>query len=162
MRETRTLRRDDRGVSTTVTYSLTVLITTILVAGLIYSASTTVKTEREQAAANELTVVGERLVREIVGMDALVDAGEDTTARMRVDHPRRVVGATYTVTLQPGGGDPCESTDRPCLVLVAEELDVTATMPFKTATNTSLVNTTVQGGELVVVYEDGEVAVEER
>ncbi len=139
--------RDERAVSSTVTYVLTIAITTILLSGLITAAGGLVGDQRAQATRNELGVVGERIVAELTNADHLVQAGTDPAVRLRTTHPRRIVGAPYSVELKTGGEPPCAHPQ--CLVLSTS--DVTVSVPFDNAT--AVKPGTVDGGAVVVTYD---------
>ena len=153
------LRGDERGVSTTLTYVLTIAVTTILISGLIVAAAGVVGDQRERAVRNELGVVGERLSSELASADRLVVPDADAAVRLRTTHPERVVGSDYSVALLASAPGPCARY--PCLVLNATDPDETITVPF--ATQTPVRPTSVEGGRVVVVYEpaNGTLALEE-
>ncbi len=137
----------DRAVSTTVTYVLTVAITTVLMSGLIMAAGGVLDDRTESATRNELAVVGERLANELVTADRLVVAGTESTVRLRTTHPTRVVGSSYTVLIRTGSDSPCDGPQ--CLVLSAG--DVTVTVPF--TTDTPAARSSVTGGAIIVRYD---------
>lgn len=141
------LRNDDRAVSATITYVLTVAITTVLVSGLIVTAGSVVEDQRRSALHDELGVVGERIAAEFTSADRLVQGGDDPAVRLQTDHPRRLVGERYTVELKTGSEPPC--TRSQCLVMNAS--DVTVTVPF--TTRTAVRPGAVQGGRVVVRYD---------
>lgn len=138
---------DDRAVSTTVTYVLTMAITAVLLGGLITAAGGLVENQRTQAARNELGVVGERLAGELTVVDGLVQAGDQPSVRLRVRHPRQVAGRYYSIEIESGGSPPCSAQQ--CLVLRTD--DVTVTVPF--ATETAVQPGRVSGGTVVIEYD---------
>ena len=138
---------DDRAVSTTVTYVLTMAITAVLLAGLITAAGGLVENQRTGAVRNELGVVGERMAGELTSVDGLVGAGTQPTVRLRATHQRQVAGRYYSVEVVTNGGRPCSSSE--CLVLRTD--DVTVTVPF--ATTTPVESGRVQGGTVVIEYD---------
>lgn len=140
------LAADDRAVSTTITYALTMAITAVLLGGLITAAGGLVENQRTQAARNELGVVGERMASELTSVDTLVRAGENPTVRLRATHRRQVAGRYYSVELVTGG-PPCHGQQ--CLVLSTN--DVRVTVPF--ATETPVRRGNVSGGTVVIEYD---------
>lgn len=138
---------DERAVSTTITYTLTIAVTTILVSGLIVAAGGLVEDQRERAVHDELGVVGERIASELAGVDRLAESGDEL--QLETTHPRQLAGATYTVTLQASAPNVCSQS--PCLVLNSSRPDVTITVPLvnETAVRTS----SAPGGSVVVTYE---------
>ncbi len=138
---------DDRAVSTTVTYVLTMAITAVLLAGLITAAGGLVKDQRTQAVRNELHVVGGRMAGELTSADGLVQAGTQPAVRLRTTHQRQVAGRYYSVEVVTGSNPLCSSSE--CLVLRTD--DVTVTVPF--ATKTPVEPGRVQGGTLAIEYD---------
>ncbi|WP_423744785.1 hypothetical protein V5735_01700 (plasmid) [Haladaptatus sp. SPP-AMP-3] len=141
------LTADDRAVSTTVTYVLTMAITAVLLGGLITAAGGLVENQRTQAVRNELGVVGERMAGELTSVDVLVQAGDDPAVRLRARHPEQVAGRYYAVELVTGGTPPCSAQQ--CLVLSTD--DVTVTVPFATATPVQPGR--MSGGTVVIEYD---------
>ncbi|WP_135829047.1 DUF7266 family protein [Halorussus halobius] len=148
---------DRRAVSTTVTYTLTVAITTVLVSGLVIAAGGAVSDQRERAVRQELGVVGERLAAELEGADGLVADG-NADLRLRTTHPDALAGTRYSVALVASAPGPCDRY--PCLALNAS--DPAASVTVALATETAVRSTRVAGGDVVVVYEpdNGTLALE--
>lgn len=136
--------RDDRAVSTTLGYVLSLAIASILVSGLMLAGGGFVESEREQVIRSELEVVGQTLVADIEGADRLASA-IDGTVSVRSSLPRRVGSSAYTIVLTDQGGGVTEIT------LTAASVDVS--VDLRLVTNTDLAATSVEGGELVVVYD---------
>jgi hypothetical protein len=93
----------DRGVSTTLSYVLTLTIATLLVGGLIMAGSSFVEDRREQVIRQELLVVGEHLASNIEQVDRYRRAADTVqTASVSQAFPNDVTGSTYTVELKDG------------------------------------------------------------
>jgi len=134
-----------RGVSTALGYVLNLGVATLLVTILLLSAGTLVEDQRDRAAETELDVVGERVVADLAAADRLARTNDPTTVRVEADIPARVAGSYYTVRVnESGNGD---------VVLDADQPDVRVVVPFDTTTEVA--PSTVDGGDLAVVYDPG-------
>ena len=104
------LRGDDRAVSTTVGYVLTLAIGAALLSGVVIGVGGVVDSQTDRAVRGDLTVTGDRLTAELEGADRLarlaeagrtdpdVDAGDaSVTAAVDVDLPTRMAGVPYTI-----------------------------------------------------------------
>ncbi|WP_372911876.1 hypothetical protein [Salinigranum sp.] len=140
------VRRDDRAVSTALGYVLSLGIASLLISGLMIAAGGFVETEREQVVRSELEVVGQTLVADLEGADRLAST-IDGTVSVRSSLPRRVGSATYSLTLIDEGGGVTTVT------LAAPSVDVS--VDIRLVTNTPVAEATLEGGELVVVYDAG-------
>ncbi|WP_435195406.1 DUF7266 family protein [Natronomonas sp. EA1] len=96
------IRRDDRAVSTTVSYALTLAITGILISGLLVAGAGFVDDQRERASATELNVIGQRLAADVGAADrlALATGGAVTMNRTLTD---TVVGSGYRIDVERVG-----------------------------------------------------------
>ncbi|WP_136588858.1 DUF7266 family protein [Salinigranum halophilum] len=143
-RRPRSLGRDDRAVSTTLGYVLSLAIASLLVSGLMLAGGGYVETEREQVIRSELEVVGQTLVADVEGADRLA-AAIDGTVSVRSALPRRVGSSAYSIELSDQGGGVTLVT------LSAASVDVSVSL--RLVTTTPLAEGRVEGGELVVVYD---------
>lgn len=140
---------DERGVSTTIAFTLNLVLAAILISGLLFAAGGVVESERQSAIREELDVIGQRLAisMEQANRTAALDtaAGATTTLRVGVAVPSAVAGTTYTVTVNATAQHIRLTTDDP---------DVTVTVPLTIADH-ALVDSTVTGGDMVVVLDSG-------
>ncbi|AUV81507.1 hypothetical protein C2R22_07440 [Salinigranum rubrum] len=136
--------RDDRAVSTTLAYVLSLGIASLLISGLMFAGSGFVESEREQVIRSELVVVGQTLVADVEGADRLAST-IDGTVSVRSSLPRRVGSSAYTITLTDQGGGVTEVT------MTAASVDISVAL--RLVTNTPVAEGTVEGGELVIVYD---------
>jgi hypothetical protein len=136
--------RDERAVSFTLNYVLTLGIAALLVTGLIVAAGDYVGSQRESVVRSELEVVGHQLAAAIEQADRLVRAGDTEELRLNHSAPSEVARSTYTVAVDPGSPE----SD---LQLNATELDVTVTVEAETTT--SLAATSVEGGSVTIEYD---------
>jgi len=135
---------DDRAVSTTLSYVLSLGIATILVAGLLMAGATFVGDSRETVVRNELTVIGEQIASDVERVDRLVGAGDGaSTVRLTQEFPREVTGSTYDVVLDP--------TTDPRLELQATDPSVTVAVPL--ATERAVGDSFADGGPVAVRYD---------
>lgn len=97
----------DRGMSTTLSYVLTLGIAAVLVTGLITAGGTFVQDRREQVIREELRVIGEHVAGNVERVDRYARAS-DTLSEARITQalPRQATGSRYSVTLRENGGDP--------------------------------------------------------
>lgn len=92
------LPRDDRAVSTTVNYALTLAITTLLITGLLVAGGDFVQGQRKQAALSELRVLGQQLAGDVAATDRLARSADGNgTVSVRRSLPDKVAGSNYRV-----------------------------------------------------------------
>lgn len=152
-------RADERGVSTALGYVLGLGIASLLITGVLFSAGGYVESEREQVVRAELEVVGESLAADIEGADRLAASTRQSRVEVASPLPERVGESSYLLELTDSGtaGDFEETT----LTLVSPAVDVSVTV--QVVTRTDLVTpTTVDGGEVVVVYDGTSLEVRSR
>lgn len=136
-------------MSVTVGYVLNLAIAALLLTGLFVAGGSLVEGEREAAVEGELTVIGERLVADVQTVDRLVSASDDPDAvvvERRVELPERVSGTEYVVTVaETADGDDV-------LRLASDRVDVVVELPLRT--DESVLETTVDGGDVTVRWDD--------
>jgi len=137
---------DERAISFTLNYVLTLGIAALLVTGLIVAAGDYVGSQRESVVQSELEVLGHQLAAAIEQADRLVRAGDTDELRLNHSAPSEVARSTYSVEVDPGSP---ESE----LHLDATGVDVTVTV--ETETTTALAASTVEGGSVTVEYDPG-------
>ena len=146
------LARDDRGVSTTLGYVLTLAITVVLVSGLLVAVGSFVSGQNERVTQSELDVVGQRLATDVEAVDRLAEAGgggPNTTVVVRSRLPETVAGRTYRIAINESGRDR--------LVLSARDPDVSVEMSV--VTDFSVSNATLGGGPVRIAFDGGELEV---
>lgn len=146
-RSTRTLARDERGVSTTLGYVLNLTVATLVVTGLLVATGGMVDGQREQTIRTELRVIGQQLADDLVAADELAATAEPgDTVRIERQLPKDVAGRTYTVeVVDPGGAGPY-------LRLSSAPADVTVRIEL--TLETAIAESTVDGPAIVVRYAD--------
>lgn len=146
MTDRRRLARDDRGVSTTLGYVLTLAITAVLMSGLLIAAGSFVSGQNERVTQTELDVVGQRLAADVETADRLAEAGgggPNVTVAVGSRLPETVAGRTYRVAVNESGRDR--------LVLRASDPDVSVTVHV--VTDVPVANATLGGGPVRVAFE---------
>jgi len=135
-------RGDDRAVSVSVGYVLNLAIASLLLAGLFIAGGSFVEGEREQAVRGELTVVGERIVADLMTVDRLAAGSEDhedLVVERTAEYPPRVSGSGYTVIVAP---------DDEIVALEHPRTDERVEVPFRASSDVE--GTTVSGGNLEI------------
>lgn len=136
----------DRGVSTVVTWSLTLLITTILVAGLVVATGGQIEDRASSVTETELEVVGQQVAADIQIADRLARGGD--TVVVRTSLPDRTAVGGYRVAVRTSGT---------AVSVVLESGDVSVSVPV--ANRTAVRESSVTGGDLRVVLDDGALEV---
>lgn len=135
---------NDRGVSTTVNYTMTLGITTLLVVGLLVATGTYVEGHQERTERMGLTVVGQQLVGSLSAADSLAQSmeggGDFTLAR---DLPESVARKSYSVTITQVGARRYDVT------LETDDVDVTVSV----TTRTDVEDVEFTGGDVEITYD---------
>lgn len=145
---------DERGVSPVFAYALTLGIGTLLVAGLLMTASGYVDDQRKLTTQSELQVVGQQVAGDIGAADRLARAGDDPNVTIIRDLPARVVGAQYSIRVRTDDSGPTDS------FLELSTVDPDVTVEVGLAVETDIRETSVGGGRIVISLENGELVVE--
>lgn len=148
------LATDERGVSTTLDYTLTLSITAVLITGLLIAGGTLIEDQRRAIATDEMTVSGQQLAGGFEDGDRLAGAAGDGTVRVNVWLPDDIgAGGGYTVRLvnHPTPPDqPASAT----VVVSADDIDVQRNVSFRT--EHPVANRTVPGGPVTISFTDGD------
>ncbi|MES3160707.1 MAG: hypothetical protein PPP55_03945 [Halorubrum sp.] len=144
---------DERAVSTTVGYVLTLAIGAVLLSGVVIGVGGVLDSQTNRAVHGDLSVVGQGVVANLESADRLaraaeagradpaVDAADGNAAvEVEVDLPRRVAGIPYTVEV--GSEAVTVRTHRP---------DARVRIPH--TARVDVAETTLRGGPLLVVYD---------
>ncbi|KPN31415.1 hypothetical protein SY89_02161 [Halolamina pelagica] len=92
----RALLGDDRAVSTTLAYTLTLSITAVLVSGLLIAGGGLIEDQREAITRDELTVSGQQLAGGLEDADRLAGAAENGIVEVDIWLPADVGRAART------------------------------------------------------------------
>jgi hypothetical protein len=142
---------DDRGVSTTLGYVLTLTITAILISGLLFAGGSLVEDQRDRIAEEELSVAAEQLASGVNEGDRLARSGDGGVMRVRVWLPERIAGGSYTLELRNESA-PAGQPTRATIIATAQGADAQASVSLRTGV--PVANRTVQGGPVVVSHRD--------
>lgn len=150
---------DDRAVSVTVGYVLTLSIGAVVLAGVVVGVSGVVDSQTDRAVAADLSVVGQTTVSNLESADRLARAAEadrpDGAGEVRVsvdvDLPTRVAGIPYRIAI-----------DDERVTLRTDNPD--ASVSVRHAADLDAESTSVRGGPLQITYTDetGQLVVTER
>ncbi|EMA18584.1 DUF7266 family protein [Haloarcula argentinensis] len=136
--------RRNRAVSTTLSYTLSLAIASILVSGLLIAGGNFVENRQEQVIRDELEVIGQQVASDIARVDRLVVAADnDPTVRLNHAFPARVSGSGYRVSIDPAADE---------LTLESTSPEVSVTVSLKTRTD--LGDSTAGGGVVTVFYDE--------
>jgi hypothetical protein len=135
---------EDRAVSTTIGYALTLGVTALLITGLLIAGGGFLQDQRVTSTRSELQVVGHQVAADIASADRLT--GSDVTdVSISRSLPDRVTGSSYTIEMS--------TTSQSHLVLTSADPDVTVRVDVQTTfANGGLAETSVDGGDIEVVY----------
>ncbi|ELZ91411.1 PKD domain containing protein [Haloferax mucosum ATCC BAA-1512] len=130
-------RRDTRAISSAITHVLAIAIVTVLISGLVVSASGALENEQERAAKQELRTIGDRIAAGITSLDSVAETGSAVSLELRLS--RRVGGESYTVSLDTGSvcSDVAVNPDA-CLSLRAASSDDAVVVPVMNRSPVSL------------------------
>ena len=124
---------DNRGMETVVSHVLSIAITTLLIIGLIATATGFLDGQRDEATRSELATISERLASDLMSADRLGRSGDEV--ELRTSLPGRVAGTTYTARLLGGG---CSLSGEACLRVTTAESDHTSLIALRNETNLTL------------------------
>ena len=142
----------DRGVSTMLSYTLTLAMVTLLVSGLFLTAGGYVEDQRERAIRSELTVIGNRIAADLGVVDRLALESDDSHIRLRTDIPESVAGSSYRLSIESLG-----SPSPYAINLTTTEPDVVVSVTVKLAM--PVVPTTISGGDVSFAYDGTKMEV---
>lgn len=144
----------ERAVSVPVNYTMSMIIITILLTGLILATSDSLQAQQERTVESEFGVLGNRMAADISAADRLARSTEGTTddvVEVRTDIPETVAGMSYQIEIEstPLAGGEAHQVE---ITFVSDRADVTETVRLKT--DTPVVDTTITGGAYVIEYVD--------
>lgn len=137
---------DDRAVSTTLGYTLTLSITAVLIAGLLTAGGALIEDQRRAVVSDELTVAGQQLASGFEDANRLAGTTENGTVRVNIWLPSDVGGGgEYTLQLVNH-----PTRERATIVASAGNVDVSRNVSFRT--EYAVPNRTFLGGPVELVY----------
>lgn len=142
---TRCLATDERAVSTTLGYALSLTVATLLVGGLLVASGGFVEDQRERTVRGELQVIGQQVSADVAAADRLVETdGTNDKVVVTRNLPETVTGVRYAIAVESDEGETY-------LVLSTDSPDVSVQVHL--ATETPVTPTDVSGGDVRVVYD---------
>lgn len=139
------LATDQRAVSTTLGYALSLTVATLLVGGLLIASGGFVEDQRERTIRNELQVIGQQVSADVAAADRLASTdGTNDKVVVARNLPNEVTGVFYTIAVKSDGGETY-------LTLSTNSPDVSVRV--NVATETPVAQTDVSGGDVRVVYD---------
>jgi hypothetical protein len=153
MRNTPRWSGTDRGVSTTLGYSITLAITAILIGGLLIAGGGLVDDQRDRIAQEELSVSVEQLASGLNDGDRLAQSTDGGVIGVRIWLPDRVAGGAYTLEVT-NESSPADQPARASIAASAQGANAVATVTIRTGV--PVANRTIIGGPLVVPYRDAD------
>lgn len=135
-------RPDDRAVSTTVGYALTLGVAALLITGLLIAGGGFLEDQREVTTETQLEVIGEQVSADISSADRLSASDADEVNITR-NLPDSVTGSQYTISVRTSPQTHLE------LRSVDPEVTVRVDVAVQEA---SLVATDIGGGNIQVSY----------
>lgn len=139
---------DRRAVSTTISYTLTLGITTLLITGLLIAGGTFLETHKDETTRTELTVISQQLAGLISSADGLAGSTDEGSFTMRRDLPDTVAESTYVIHItETAASSPPRFEYR--LNLSAEGATDTVRVTTETPVHSP---TAFNGGQVTVTY----------
>lgn len=142
---------DSRAVSSTLSYTLTLAIASLLVTGLLVAGNDFVNDRREEVIREELRVIGEQVAADIARVDRLARAGDDVDElAINRSYPDQVAGSEYDVTLSTSPKEvTLTSVDPEISVRVAVEIQNGVASPPQT----------VDGGAIEISFDGSDLVI---
>jgi hypothetical protein len=139
-----------RSVTSVLNYALMLGIVTLLVAGLLTGVGDLVESQQERAIRAQLDTAGNSLAADIETASRFVDKTGGDEVRLRTELPDTVAGSHYTIEIDDAGDD------RYRLLIRSSDPTVRTTVYVRSSVG---VTGSVDGGQLLIEYEDGELVV---
>ncbi|EMA63145.1 DUF7266 family protein [Halorubrum lipolyticum] len=146
------LRRDERGVSVTVGYVLTLAIGAILLSGVVIGVGGVVDSQTDRTVQSDLAVLGQTAAANVESADRLARAAEadrstapgaaNATVSVAVDLPTRVAGVPYRIAV-----------DDDAVTLRTDSPEASLEIPH--AARLNVTPTSVRGGPIRIEYDHG-------
>ena len=134
-----------RGVSTTLSYVLTLGITTLLLTGLVTATSGYVEEQRERIVRAELEIVGQQVAATIENADHVGEPGGEVELSRQL--PRQIARTGYRIAVNESG------MNRTVVSASVRDGEVRVVVPVNIESDHTLNPTTVQGGPIRVAFD---------
>jgi len=146
---------DQRAVSTTLNYALSLSLATLLITGLLVAGGNFVQDQRERTVRTELRVIGQQISADIATVDRLVqtkESGSLSTVELERQLPETVSDTTYSV-------DITEESPVYTIILTSTNPDISVGVSINTQTDLST-STSFSGGTIEIRYPNAEDEIE--
>lgn len=148
------MTRPERAVSVPINYTMSIMIVTILLTGLVISVGGQLELQQERTVHSEFGVLGNRLAADISATDQLAQTAAGTSGdvvELRTDLPQTVAGMSYRVEISSTEivADEAYAVD---IELFSRPTGVEAQVSLKT--KTPVVASTLHGGAYTITYVD--------
>ncbi|MDZ7702031.1 MAG: hypothetical protein U5J98_08160 [Halobacteriales archaeon] len=143
---------DNRAVSAVLGYILALAVMALVVSGLFVTAGNYVENQQERAIRAELEVVGNRLAADIAAIDRLALAtGSSGEAELVSNLPPRTARQSYLIEIDE------VTTGVYHLNLSTSDPDVSVTVKMRV--QTTMIEDTVNGGDVRISFDGNEIEV---
>lgn len=142
-------RRRDRGQSISINYTLSLIIVTVMMAGLFISMSTYLDDERERVTRSELSVLGNRITADIATADRLARTSDGGRVEVRTSIPPAVAGVDYVVDIS---STQYRSTNYWNVTVTLKSSTVSVEKTVKVRTAHEVADSSLNGGPYIVRY----------
>lgn len=146
------IQPDERAVASTLSYALTLSITTILLVGVLAGAGSLVDSQQDRAIESGLAVQGERLAANLMTVDRLSRTGSAERVEVRIDLPTRVAGEGYRVEITE------DEEGNDVIGLHSNAIDVTVDFTVERG----IAAGRLAGGAVTIEFDDGTGTIEVR
>lgn len=143
----------DRAVSVSVDYSMTLIIATLIIGGLLMAAGGLMESQAQLAKQDELEVIGQHVADDLMGADKLVTVAEADGGPIEVNvtsrSPARAGGSSYLVDVDG-------NNETITLWTVDEDVEVQVLFDADHVKGESMV---VTGGTIEIAYDGSDLVV---
>lgn len=144
---------DERGVSFTLGYVLTVSIAVLLVGAMFISVGQLVADEQTRTIRAEAETVGDQTAAGIMAADRLIQRGNHSNVTIALRLPDKLAGQAYSITVRANQSEAA-------IVVSTQSPSVTVVTPM--VNRTPVEETTVAGADIRVIYRANERLTLER
>jgi hypothetical protein len=139
------LRADDRAVSIAITHALTLGITALLIASLLFGAGSMLRDQEERAIRSGLHDVSDSVANEMTYIDRLAASNASSDVVSVVDYPNRIGGGSYSIELS--------NTSRGHAILHVNSTNPDMSVPTVVDTDSDVCEAYQNGGTLRIYYD---------
>lgn len=139
----------ERGISTVVSYVLTLGIVALLLTSLFGVFAPIVSSQQDEAVRANLQVFGNDLAGDLESADRLAaSAGNNAIVELRTRLPERVAGEPYEIEIEPASDG-----DGYAIRLLSPDIEAPVRVTVKTDASIDTAADPLEGGTLVMTYD---------